>query len=270
MLRPYLCDIMALLHQMRPRWRPVALPAEHGGWALLLEPLLLGLVVAPSGAGGLLALAALGAFLCRHPLALALSDRRRGRRYPRTALAEAFAAGYGALALTAGGVALALSGGVPWPALLPAAGLAALQMFYDARRAGRALLPELAGAAALAMLAPAVALCGGMALLPALALGALAMARALPAIIYVRVRLRLARGEPTSARPAILAHVAGLAAGLALVAFGLLPWLAALALALLLARAAWTYAPVRAAIVGVQEVVAGLLTVALTAAGYWL
>jgi hypothetical protein len=31
--------------------RLVALPAEHGGWGLLLEPIALGLAVAPSLAG---------------------------------------------------------------------------------------------------------------------------------------------------------------------------------------------------------------------------
>ena len=68
-------------------WRPVALPAEHGGWGFLAEPVVLGLVLAPSAAGLCLALAALAAFLARHPLRLALIDRRKGVRYPRTGLA---------------------------------------------------------------------------------------------------------------------------------------------------------------------------------------
>ena len=37
----------------RPRalWRSVAVPTEHGGWGLTFEPVLLGLIVAPSWAG---------------------------------------------------------------------------------------------------------------------------------------------------------------------------------------------------------------------------
>ena len=35
----------------RPAWRVVALPDEHGGWGLTAEPVLLGLLVAPSWAG---------------------------------------------------------------------------------------------------------------------------------------------------------------------------------------------------------------------------
>ena len=39
--------------------RPLALPNEHGAWAMLFEPIALALVVVPSAAGALLAIAAL-------------------------------------------------------------------------------------------------------------------------------------------------------------------------------------------------------------------
>ena len=45
--------------------RSVALPTEHGGWGFLAEPILPGLLVAPSWAGLLLSLAALAVFLDR-------------------------------------------------------------------------------------------------------------------------------------------------------------------------------------------------------------
>ena len=65
--------------------RGVALPSEHGGWGLTLEPGLLGLLVAPSVAGACLAVAAVVAFVARTPLKLALVDRRRGRDVGRRA-----------------------------------------------------------------------------------------------------------------------------------------------------------------------------------------
>lgn len=43
----------------RPSLRSVAIPAEHGGWGLTLEPGILGVLVAPDLAGVLLGLAAL-------------------------------------------------------------------------------------------------------------------------------------------------------------------------------------------------------------------
>ena len=66
------------------RLRTVALPAEHGGWALILEPIALGLLVAPSFRGLCIALAAFCCFLARQPLKLALSDHIKQRNLPRT------------------------------------------------------------------------------------------------------------------------------------------------------------------------------------------
>ena len=54
----------------------VALPAEHGGWSLLLEPIALGLLLAPTVPGLFLSLAATGAFLARHPFKLAVGNWR--------------------------------------------------------------------------------------------------------------------------------------------------------------------------------------------------
>ena len=75
--------------------RSVALPREHGGWSLTLEPAVLGLIVAPSLAGVALALAALLAFLARTPAELYLVDRFRRRDRERTRLALRLSLGYG-------------------------------------------------------------------------------------------------------------------------------------------------------------------------------
>jgi hypothetical protein len=68
----------------RPAWRAIALPDEHGGWGLTAEPVLLGLLVAPSWAGAALAVAAFLAFLVRTPLKLVLVDRWRHRWLERS------------------------------------------------------------------------------------------------------------------------------------------------------------------------------------------
>src|SRR6187402_3047968 len=51
----------------------VFLPREHGSWFLVLEPLALGLLIAPSWAGGALAAATLSGFFARRPLKPAFS-----------------------------------------------------------------------------------------------------------------------------------------------------------------------------------------------------
>jgi hypothetical protein len=52
----------------RSPWRAVVIPSEHGGWGLTLEPVVLGLLVAPSIAGLAIGVAAFLAFLVRTPL----------------------------------------------------------------------------------------------------------------------------------------------------------------------------------------------------------
>jgi uncharacterized membrane protein YfcA len=86
----------------RIRHTTIVLPTEHGGWAFVLVPLLLGLLVAPSAAGGWLSLATVSVFIVRQLLKLALGHWRLGKTYPRTR----WAAGFGLLALVAAGLAV--------------------------------------------------------------------------------------------------------------------------------------------------------------------
>jgi hypothetical protein len=254
------------------RWRSVALPIEHGAWGFLLEPALLGMLVAASWAGVALVLAALAALLLQTPLSLALTDARRGKRYPRTVLAWRFAAAYGLLLVAAGSAALFLAGSA-W-ILLPvalAAPLAGLQLWLDARGRARELLPEAAGAVAMGSLAASVALAGGWSLLPALGLWALLAARAVPAIVYVRARLRLERGQALDRRPSALLHLAAVAAVSLAAVLGAVSWVAAVPYAVLTARAARGLAPdrapVTAKVVGFREIGFGVMTAVLVAAG---
>ena len=258
------------------RLRSVALPIEHGAWGFLLEPALLGLLVAASWAGAALVLAALAALLLQTPLSLALTDVRRGRRYPRTALAWRFAVAYGALLVVAGTAALLLAGSAA--ILLPvaiAAPLAVLQLWLDARGRARELLPEAAGAVAMGSLAAGVAMAGGWSLLPALGLWGLLALRAVPAIVYVRARLRLERGQAFDPRPSWVLHLAAVGAAAFAAALGAASWVAVLPYAVLAARAARGLAPdrapVTAKVVGFREIGFGVMTAALlaVAAGAW-
>ena len=72
--------------KQRSTLRTVALPSEHGGWGLTLEPVLLGLLVAHSVSALCIGLAAVLAFLARTPLKLAVVDARRGRTLERLSL----------------------------------------------------------------------------------------------------------------------------------------------------------------------------------------
>ena len=258
------------------RLRSVALPVEHGGWSFLVEPLALGLLVAPSAAGAALALSATGMFLARHPLKLAWGDRQRGRRYMRTRLAERFMLLYGGVAAAglALAIALARSGDMLVPLLIAAPAML-IQLAFDLTNNSRHVLPELTGPAGLAAFGASIALAEGWTLAPALALWALLAVRAIPAILYVRARLRLEREQPDAPiASALLAHLTGLLAALALNGARLAPTLAVIAMGILTVRAAHGLSryrrPAKPKTIGFQELGFGVLTVLLVALGYRL
>jgi hypothetical protein len=170
--------------------RPLAVPNEHGGWGILLEPLLIGLIVAPSMGGAAIAVAIVGAFFLRHPLKLAGRDWLQRRRYPRTIVCEQLIAAYGFIVVT--GISFAAWRSDP-RALLPlvaAIPLAAAQFAYDVRNRGRELTPELLGALGAGAGGAACVLAGGGVLALAALVWLFAALRSVAAILHVRALLR--------------------------------------------------------------------------------
>lgn len=254
--------------------RSVALPPEHGGWGFLLEPILLGLFVAASWGGLAFGLAVIGAFLARQPIKVAVTDRRRGKRYARTQAAERFAVAYSAVAIMGLALALALHNVTILLPVLLAVPLGVAQMAGTVAGRGRDLIPEVAGALALGAAASSIALAGGASTETALALWAVLAARDVPSILYVRERLKLEKGKPYDTAGVAATHALAVIAMLALAAAGLVPWLAAGAALILAGRALWGLSryrkPSPAKTIGFLEVFYGLLTVALAALGYHL
>ena len=99
------------------------------------------------------------------------------------------------------------------------------------------------------------------------------IARSVPAVLYVRARLRLAKGKQANSGPAMGAHMLALVAIALLSMPGLVPPTAVLAFLLLLLRAAIGLSPYRRDLapmtLGWIETAVGLITVLLIAAGYW-
>ncbi len=248
----------------------VAVPSEHGGWSLTLEPVILGLLVAPGAAGVLIGITALFAFLTRTPLKLVVGDRLRGRTHPRTRLATRFAALYGTVAV--GGLVGAAAVGTPaasWMILAAAAPLFALQFVFDARARGRRLVPELAGTVGAGGFAAAVAVAGGAGMAVALGLWLVMALRSLAAIPFVRIQLLRAKDKPVSRAVGDATQAAMAAAALAGWWTGAIPLSA---LAALLALALFHVVAVRSRVpatpvIGAQQVAAGLTVVLATALG---
>jgi hypothetical protein len=252
------------------RLRTIALPAEHGGWGLLLEPIVLGLLIAPSVAGVYLALSAVGFFLARHPLTLVMLNR--GRVSPRTVPAKWFAGFYLLIGASALITAIVVAHDAFILPLLIAAPLALVQLVHDWNGHRRVLIAELSGAIAISSLAAAIALAGGSSSALAFALWALMIARALPAIVYVRACLGRLHGRSSSAVLMMTAHVTAVAAIVALMWLSLAPRLAVIAGLILLFRAWFGFrhagqTRMTAKQIGYSEIGFGALTVLAIALG---
>lgn len=190
--------------------KSVALPAEHGGWGFLLEPVLLGLLVAPSVSGLWLSLAAVGIFLLHQPLKITLKDRLKGKRYARTVFAERFALGYALLAVSGLMLTLVNAQHHFWQPIILVLPFALVQTTYEIRNEGREWIPEISGALALGAIAPTIALSSGWHFLPAMLLWVLLALRSVTSILYVRSRLRLEKSKAAQVSVPLLAHIIAL------------------------------------------------------------
>ncbi len=219
---------------------PVFLPREHGSWFLVLEPLVLGLWLQPSWAGGALAAAALAGFFARRPFRTAFSpihsERRRLARETVVMWSALAVAGVAEAGVLGGWTAL-------WP-LLPAGLLGAVFLHLDLDGEARDLRAETAGSLAFALMPAACATLAGAPLAVAGTLAALAAARSVPTVLVVRATLRHGRAERFAA---VLASVGAVGLLAALASAGWLRGMAPVAATVLLARAAWLLNPRRMA-----------------------
>jgi hypothetical protein len=254
---------------VRSPWRSVVIPSEHGGWGLTAEPALLGLLVAPSIAGGALAVAAVLAFLVRTPLKVVLVDRHRHRELDRDRLARRVVAFE--LAVLAAMVVVAFARAdadwlVPLAIAFP---LFAIELWFDARSRGRRLTPELCGAIGISAVAAAIALAGGEGYALAFALWLVLAGRATASVPFARVQVQRLHGTPPSPRVSDIAQLAGIGlAALAVVVDGAVMAGALAVLVVGVVQFAWSRGPARAAVaVGVSQLGFGLAVVAATAIG---
>ncbi len=253
----------------RSGWRAVAVPAEHGGWGLTLEPALLGLLVAPSWAGLAIAVAALGAFLLRTPLRLVLVDRHRHRSLPRTRLAVRFVTAETALVVGAATIALLLAGSTWLVPVALAAPLVAVELGYEIRSRGRRLAPELCGAVGVASVASAAAIAGGSGARLAAGLWLVLTARIVASIPFVRTQIARLRNRSRGTASSDAAQAVGgtLAATAGALATPVLPGAATVG-ALCLAQLVWVRRPaIPPRTLGLRQMALGFLVVGVTAVG---
>lgn len=254
--------------------KSIALPVEHGAWGFLFEPLAAGLLLAPSLAAPFITLLTVGAFLTRQPLKFLLGDWLQKRRLPRTEIATRFVLIFGGIAMTGmlGSVFFGtLDSLIPFAVTTP---IVVYLIIQDAARRTRELLPEILAAFALASSVAVLALADGFASSFALALWTIMLARLIPSVLYVRSRLRLEKGKEFSRFVPITAHLIALASVVVFYSVSLASVLTVLMAAFLTGRAAVGLSKYRqilkAKIIGVWEVIYGVLYALSIVVGYYL
>lgn len=252
--------------------RSVALPAEHGGWGFWLEPVLLAMLVAASDTGVALVILSFASFLMRQPLKIALIDLRKKKLYLRTRLGVGFVGLYGLMALLA--LLASLAGGgidIVLP-LIPAYMIAMIQVWiFDVRGNSRHWFPEVMGTIVMSAFAVSIALAGGWSLVTAAPLAGIIITRTIPTIFYVRARLRQIKGSNPNPQVAYGLHVIATILMMILAMTGFVPKLTIIAMLILLGRSIYFLrqgAVVPAKVVGVQEIIFGLILVLSSAVGY--
>lgn len=231
------------------------IPREHGAWAMLAIPLVLGLAEArtPRSSALLMLPAMLFVYLARSAAVPALSRSREGRRLPSSYLRWrlAWTGLYLGAALACFAASFALADAKARPAMGYAA-LAPLSLGIVHAALGvagreRSLVGELIGMAGLASAAPLVVAASGTELGGA-ALGAsgLALIYFLSSLSFVRTFRRIKTRGSQAPAPCVLVHLALLLGLGALFALGWVPAAACLAFVPIGVRTAWgLYRPPR-------------------------
>jgi hypothetical protein len=257
---------------IRPKIRSVAMPTEHGGWGFTLEPILLGLLVAPSASGWEISAAALGIFLARRPVKIFSSDLVRRRWLPRSTVALVFSIIFGGLAIAGVVGAFVTTQG---PFLIPvalAAPFAFVALRADAHSRSHALLAELSGAIAMGATVAAITVSSGWDLLPSLGLWLVLAARDVAAIVLVRGQVRRSKGKLVDTTKIYLAQAGSVTVIAIVAALGVVPWLSVVAVGLvgIVAVISLNRSPIPAKTIGWTQMVLGLAVVLVTAAGFHL
>ncbi|MBX3056591.1 MAG: YwiC-like family protein [Anaerolineae bacterium] len=230
--------------------KQLLLPAEHGSWSWLLVPYLVGTAVAGTFnlATLLVLVGGLALFLLRQPATVWLRIRQGRGRQSDAPIVRRLVFGLSGVALLCllGLLALGVTA-IVWLAL-PVAGLLAV---YVAAALGRqtsvrVLWMELAGAAGLALTAPAAMIAAtGQITAVAWWLWLLLALLNVLGVLYVRLRLADTHGREADRRSMLLVHLACVGMVTAVAFTGHIPYFTILPFVALAGRALWAYPRIR-------------------------
>lgn len=257
----------------------IVIPTEHGSWPWMLVPFFVGAGVAGQFnlAGMLTLVGGLAVFLLRQPATIWLRVRRGKARAADGPIASAWITLFTSVALVCFIVLIILERGalliLVWPFLV------IFGLYLAAARYGRSgrqsLWMELAGAAALSMMAPAAAIAAnGQIQGWEWSLWAVMAAQNVLGALYARLRVFDSHNRPINRQSIFAVHLAGLLLVGGLAWAGNVPGLTAVPFAGFFLRAGWaTSAPRPAANIkrlGFTELGIEIISGLWIVASYWL
>ncbi|MDF3130014.1 YwiC-like family protein [Kiritimatiellaeota bacterium B1221] len=184
-------------NKLRPRYRGVILPPEHGSWGMIAEPLLLGLLISPTWVSLTISLFSFSLFLLRVPFLRLWKARRMPSPDPQRRLVFIFTAGGGVVAFVTFVASCRLADPFIW--LWPFVGAAPMAfgtLVYQDRGKTRHLFPELLAAVAIGAPMSSILLSNDFSWTVALALWGLIACKSVSCIVFVRYQIRRSLQRP--------------------------------------------------------------------------
>ena len=253
--------------------KSIALPVEHGSWGFLFEPLLAGVLIAPTVGGGFLSIFIIGAFLSRQPLKFVVGDYLQKKNLPRTPVALRWTLYFEAIAAVGFVASLFTATPISFVPLILSAPVVIYLIVQDASRKSREIVPEILGASVLATSVASLSLAAGHNYAFATAMWLIMLSRLIPSVLYVRNRLRLEKKKEYSIAIPVISHVVALVALCVLYYVGLGSLLTIAVAAFLLVRSTTGLSPRRKKLtakqLGVREVIYGAVYALTVVIGYY-
>ena len=244
------------------------LPREKGAYAMVGEPILLGLLAAYSFSGALVAMVGVLSIFLRQALINSFHKQEVNKFVSISVILASIVAGLLVVA-----VKMSFSTYLLIP-LLMAAPLFILQIYADIKHVSRKLHYEITGVLSPGSFAASIAIASGEHLTFGFMLWFVSSGRALPTFLYVRNRVRMIHNKHTTDFPVVAVHYLVLLISFFLVFINRLPQALVFVMALYLIRTmVGLYYPVKSATIkkiGYSELVYGAVGMSLIGASIGL
>ena len=249
--------------------KKVSLPPEHGSWSFVLEPLILSLLVAFSSAGLFLAVTTFFIFLNHQPIRVLLNKKINKQLFLPALL---FFVIYSVLIVVC---FFSVYRNTQIIYLLPfavAVFLMAVFFILELLQKGRKLLAEFIAPISITFIGISIVLIGGWKILPAAAFAVVLLARSIPTVLYIHLKVQHIKKKKLSKQLFYFLEFIFFVLIIVLVMFNLVPRLSIIASIILIGRAIYGLSEkgLRENIktIGIREFIYGILYVVIVYIGY--